>query len=46
MARSGVEVPESLCLCFRKLQAGHFVVLALDSLNKRCEVARSPLRAR
>jgi hypothetical protein len=34
VARVGVKTPESLRLCFGKLQAWHLVVLALDSLNQ------------
>jgi hypothetical protein len=44
MARIGVEIPESLRLCFGKLQARHFVVLALDSSNQWREAAHPPLR--
>jgi hypothetical protein len=44
VARIEVEAPEALRLCFRQLQAGHFVVFALNSLNYWREAAQSLLR--
>jgi len=43
-ARIGVEIPESPRLCLGKLQARHFLVLALNSSNEWRQSAQSPLR--